>query len=110
MPAIPISSIEAPFGSLADPRRDDSRTQHELLDIIAITICAVICGADGWVAVDASGRAKYKWLATFLELPQGIPPHDTFGRVFAAINSGQFEGCFTALPRSRPQSPRSRNV
>ncbi len=45
MPATPISSIEAPFGSLADPRRDDSRTPHKLLDIIVITICAVICGA-----------------------------------------------------------------
>ena len=90
----PISSIEAHFGSLADPRRVDSRTPHKLLDIIVITICAVICGADSWVAIESFGQAKYKWLATFLELPEGIPSHDTFGRVFAAIDSTKFEGCF----------------
>ena len=58
MPATPISSIEAPFGLLADPGRDDSRTPHKLLDIIVITIRTVICGADGRVAVEAFGPAK----------------------------------------------------
>ena len=59
----PISSIEAHFGSLPDPRRVDCRTPHKLIDIIAITICAVVCGADNWVAIQAFGDAKYKWLA-----------------------------------------------
>ena len=82
-----ISSIEAHFGSLPDPRRVDCRTPHKLLDIIVITICAVICGADSWVAVEAFGGAKYKWLAGFLELSKGIPSHDTFRRVFGAIDA-----------------------
>ena len=58
MPATPMSPREGHFGSLADPRRDDSRTPHKLLDIIVITSCAVIRGADGWVAVEAFGPAK----------------------------------------------------
>ncbi len=89
----PIPSIEAHFATLSDPRV--CRTQkHKLLDIIVIAICAVICGADGWVAVEAFGHAKHNWLATFLQLPYGIPSHDTFGRVFGALDPKQFEQCF----------------
>ena len=55
----PISSIEAHFESVPDPRRDDCRTPHKLLNIVVITICAVICGADNWVAVQSFGNAKY---------------------------------------------------
>ena len=53
--------------------------------MIVIAICAVICGADGWVAVEAFGWARYDWLSRFLSLAHGIPSHDTFGRVFAAL-------------------------
>ena len=96
----PISSIEAHFESLPDPRRDDCRTPHKLLDIIVITICAVICGADNWVAVQSFGDAKYKWLTGFLELPKGIPSHDTFRRVFSALDATKFEECFINWIRS----------
>ncbi len=89
----PAASIPGHFGELEDPRVDRTK-RHKLLDIVAIAICAIICGADDWVAIEAFGKAKLKWLKGFLELPNGIPSHDTFGRVFARLNPEQFEGCF----------------
>jgi predicted transposase YbfD/YdcC len=65
-----------------------------LFDIIALAICAVIAGADSWTAVEAFGRAKEKWFRTFLPLPHGIPSHDTIGRVFARIDSQEFQRAF----------------
>ena len=62
---------------------------HKLIDIITIAICAVICGADGWTDIESYGNAKYNWLKKFLELPNGIPSHDTFRRVFARIEPEQ---------------------
>ena len=67
---------------------------HKLIDIITIAICAVICGADGWTDIESYGNAKYNWLKKFLELPNGIPSHDTFRRVFARIDPEQFQSCF----------------
>jgi predicted transposase YbfD/YdcC len=81
------------FQALEDPRLEGSRL-HNSLEIVAITICAVICGADSWVDVEKYGQAKRDWLRRFLKLPNGIPSHDTFGRVFAAIVPGQFQTCF----------------
>jgi predicted transposase YbfD/YdcC len=89
----PIASIEHHFSDLEDPRIDRTKL-HKLLDIVVIAICAVICGADTWVEVESFGQAKQKWLKTFLELPNGIPSHDTFGRVFGALDPDQFRICF----------------
>lgn len=66
----------------------------KLIDIMTIAMCAVICGADGWVGIETYECAKYEWLKTFLELPNGIPSHDTFARVFTQINPQQFQSCF----------------
>ena len=91
---MPTTSILAHFHALDGPRVSPA-TRHQLLDIVAIALCAVICGADTWVEVEAFGRAKRTWLQTFLALPHGIPPsHDTFGRVFAALDPHQFEAGF----------------
>lgn len=90
-----LGSLLTHFQILEDPRLERSRL-HNLLDIIAITICAVICGADSWVDVQKYGIAKHDWLKGFLRLPNGIPSHDTFGRVFAALLPEQFQACFAA--------------
>ncbi|TFG66836.1 MAG: ISAs1 family transposase [Anaerolineales bacterium] len=81
------------FAEIEDPRIERSK-EHKLADILQIAICGVICGADGWTGIEAYGKAKQSWLETFLELPHGIPSHDTFGRVFARIDPGAFESCF----------------
>jgi len=88
------ASILTHFAALPDPRRSRRRL-HRLLDLIAIAICAVIAGCDDWVEVAAYARKKRVWLATFLPLPNGIPSHDTFSRVFRLLNPRAFQRCFT---------------
>lgn len=84
---------------LEDPRVERTK-RHQLIDVITIAICAVICGADTWVAIETYGQAKEKWLKHFLELPNGIPSHDTFARIFALINPQQFQECFLSWIKS----------
>lgn len=84
-----------PFAHLRilDDPRGPSRW-HRLDDMLIIAILAVLCGASGWTDVHTFGKAKHKWLATFLQLPHGIPSHDTFGRLFAQLDPDQLERCF----------------
>lgn len=81
------------FADLTDPRLQD-RCDHKLIDILFIAICAVLCGADGFTDMEEFGLAKETWLRQFLELPNGIPSHDTFGRVLARLNPKAFQQCF----------------
>jgi predicted transposase YbfD/YdcC len=88
-----LSPLMEHFQSLEDPRCSHL-VEHRLLDIIGLTLCAVICGADTWVDIAAYGRAKEDWLRGFLSLPHGIPSHDTIARLFAALDPEAFQTCF----------------
>ena len=88
-----IGSITKHFGELQDPRTGNAKA-HIFLEILIIAICAVICGADGWSDIELFGKNKKDWLKTFLELPKGIPSHDTFGRVFGKIRPEEFQKRF----------------
>lgn len=81
------------FSELEDPRVDRTR-RHELLDIIAIAICAVVCGTESWVEIEDFGEARQEWFKKFLKLPNGIPSHDTFRRVFSLLDPKKLQSCF----------------
>jgi hypothetical protein len=83
------------FSELEDPRCS-GKVEHLLIDILVIAVCAVIAGAESWVDMALYGQNKADWLSTFLRLPNGIPAHDTFRRVFMLINPEDFESRFTA--------------
>jgi predicted transposase YbfD/YdcC len=93
MPESAITRLKVHFGELPDPRAQHS-IEHLLIDIVMITICAVICGAESWVEIENYGIAKQEWLKTFLELPNGIPSHDTIARVFARLRPERLQQCF----------------
>ena len=82
------------FDELEDPRMERTKL-HSLGDILFIALCAVICGADSWTEVEVFGWAKLEWLSQFLALPNGIPSHDTFGRVFSKLDPEALERCFS---------------
>jgi predicted transposase YbfD/YdcC len=88
-----IAALEEYFADLPDPRIQRCR-RHKLIDIVTIAICSVLCGGEGFTDMEEFGQARHEWLQTFLELPHGIPSHDTFGRVFARLSPTGFEACF----------------
>jgi predicted transposase YbfD/YdcC len=93
MPATRSSaSILDHFADLNDPRVERSR-RHDLLDIIALTVCAVLSNCDSWEDIETYGNTKYDWLKTFLNLPNGIPSHDTIGRVFQRLDPTALRDC-----------------
>ena len=87
------ANIEAHFGNIEDPRRT-YLNDHPLINIITIALCAIIAGAEGWSDVEMFGQQKKEWLSRFLDLKNGIPSHDTFGRVFARLDPEQFQQSF----------------
>jgi predicted transposase YbfD/YdcC len=94
-----IEGLAACFAGLADPR-ETRRCDHQLIDILAIAVCAVIACAESWEDIERYGRSKRAWLETFLELPNGIPSHDTFRRVFMLLDPDAFEACFATWAQS----------
>lgn len=87
-------SIFSHFTSIKDPRVNRQKL-HKLEDILFITICAVICGADNWVSIEEFGKSKEAWFTDILKLTNGIPSHDTFGKVFSVLDTEQFGECFS---------------
>jgi len=89
-----MASLVESFSVVEDPRME--RTQdHPLINIIVIAICGVICGADNWVEIETFGKAKRDWLSQHLDLKNGIPSHDTFGRVFGRLDGEEFQRGFS---------------
>ena len=93
------TSLFEHFQEIEDPRVERTK-DHALLDIITIAVCAVICGADDWVDIEAWGNEKLVWLRQFLAPPNGIPSHDTFGRVFSRIDAEAFQAAFLGWVQS----------
>ena len=85
--------------AVTDPRMERTRL-HPLPTILGIALCAVICGADSWVAMEEYGNSKQEWLASWLPMPHGIPSHDTFARVFARLKPEALGDCLQTLARS----------
>jgi predicted transposase YbfD/YdcC len=86
------NSISDCFSEVTEPREANKR--HKLIDVITIALCAVICGADTWEEIEEFGLAKIEWFESFLELPHGVPAHDTFARIFASMDPEEFQHAF----------------
>ena len=89
----PSAALLDHFATLPDPRIARHRW-HKLSDILVIAVCAVLCGAESYPAIEDFGHEREAWLKQFLELPEGIPSHDTFNRVVRLLDPVQFQACF----------------
>jgi hypothetical protein len=98
MASMKRARIQDHFAELTDPRR--RKVVYPLINVVVIAVCAVICGADDFVSIAEFGRMKRKWLARFLDLKSGIPSHDRFNAILAAIKPAEFEKCLLS-----PSSP-----
>lgn len=87
------------FGAIEEPRQS-GKVEHRLIDVLAITVCAVLAHAETFEDIELYGKHKETWLRRFLDLPNGIPSHDTFRRVFMLIDARRFEACFLAWTRA----------
>lgn len=88
-----VATLDTHFGDIEDPRRT-YLNDHPLINILTIALCAIVAGAEGWTDVANFGRQKEAWLGQFLDLKNGIPSHDTFGRVFARLDAQAFRESF----------------
>jgi hypothetical protein len=88
-----FASVEECFGDMPHPRVV-GRCDHKLVEVILVAVCAVLCGAESWSEVEEFGITKEAWLKHYLELPNGIPSHDTFGRVFRLLDADEFQRRF----------------
>jgi hypothetical protein len=91
------------FASIADPRTGPAQ-RHELLDILLIAVCAMLCGAESFTDIALWGRCQHDWLKTWLALPNGIPSHDTFHRVFGLLAPSEFAACFQSWTQALRQA------
>jgi predicted transposase YbfD/YdcC len=105
----PAAQALAPFGDLEDPRINRTRI-HNLLDIVFIALCAVVSGANDCVAMEEFGKNKRAWLEKYLPLPHGTPSHDTFSRVFAALDGRKFVECFLKWVEGLEESTKGKVV
>lgn len=97
------------FGAIEEPRQA-GKVDHLLIDVLAITVCAVLAHAETFEDIALYGKHKEKWLRRFLELPNGIPSHDTFRRVFMLVEAEHFEACFLAWTRYLRRLKRTRHA
>lgn len=98
-----IESLLEAFSGLPDPRREHPNKLHKLIDIVVIAVCATIAKCEGWEEMEDYGKEKEAFFKKFLELPNGIPSHDTFNRVFSVLSPLAWQSCFVSWMRGRSE-------